>query len=72
LRKNQIIKQELKEMKESKHMTVESHRVASLSQQFFSILMHKGFPKNETLEFLKLSIANPNLYSKYLKINASK
>lgn len=68
----QIIKQELKEMKESKQMTVESHRVASLSQQFFSILMHKGFPKNETLEFLKLSIANPNLYSKYLKINASK
>ncbi|HCX50698.1 MAG TPA: [acyl-carrier-protein] S-malonyltransferase, partial [Bacillus sp. (in: Bacteria)] len=48
------------------------HKVASLSQQFFSILTHKGFHKNETLEILKLSIANPNLYSKYLKINSFK
>ncbi len=61
------IKQELKEMKESNQIAVESHRVASLSQQFFSILMHKGFHKNETLELLKLSIANPNLYSKISK-----
>ena len=59
-------------MKESKQITVDSHRVASLSQQFFSILTHKGFHKNETLEILKLSIANPNLYSKYLKINSFK